>query len=95
MPAPLVLPTEEIVSESPSASRPVSARTVMTEAGELEEELEDTQPDEESPVEEITEENEEENPEDEEAPEENMDDDAGEEASPEVEDEEAMDDDME
>merc|ERR1719360_402701 len=87
VPAPLVLPTGETVSESPSSSRPVSARTVMTEAGEPEEELEDAPPDEETPVEEITEENEEA---EEEAPEENMDDDVGEEAPAEEEEEEAM-----
>ena len=83
MPAPLVLPTEESVSESPAASRPVSARTVTTEAGDPEEALEDTQPDEDAPLEEFTEENEE-------APEENMEDDAEEQNE-----EEAMDDDME
>ena len=89
MPAPLVLPTEEIVSESPTASRPASARTVMTEAGDPEEDVEDTQPDEESPVEELIDENQEA---EEEAPDENMDDDAGEEAPAE---DEAMEDDME
>ena len=83
MPAPLVLPTEESVSESPAASRPVSARTVTTEAGDPEEALEDTQPNEDAPLEEFTEENEE-------APEENMEDDAEEQNE-----EEAMDDDME
>ena len=92
MPAPLVLPTEEIVSESPTASRPASARTVMTEAGDPEEELEDTRPDEESPVEELIDENQEAELE---APDENMDDNDGEETPAEVEEEEAMEDDME
>merc|ERR1711902_55107 len=45
MPAPLVLPTEESISESPPASRPASSRTTLTEAPE--EDLEET------PVEEL------------------------------------------
>merc|ERR1712173_340686 len=45
MPAPLVLPTEESISESPPTSRPASSRTTLTEAPE--EDLEET------PVEEL------------------------------------------
>ena len=45
MPAPLVLPTEESISESLPTSRPASSRTTLTEAPE--EDLEET------PVEEL------------------------------------------
>merc|ERR1712038_81365 len=45
MPAPLVLPIEESISESPPTSRPASSRTTLTEAPE--EDLEET------PVEEL------------------------------------------